>query len=310
MSQYINQVGYGLTSALPVLAPYPIKANRIPTTADNGYPVGQIWIYSAGSAAYILVSVVSNVALWQLVAPAGGGSFSTLTSTGATTLATTGASVNTFGNTTGATSLSLRVGTGNFSLDGVAASTYSIGASTVGGNITIGGTAQTGAITLGSSSASQTVNIGTGTGTSTIDIGTNAGGQAIIQIGNTAATSALLLEAGSTGGIGISAGGNVLMTPGTVSAAAYAATVQANVGQVTLTGQVLASGASQVLTITNGFISATSPVFVTVSNLGSNDAQLTVQRVQPKAGSLEVTVKNNGAAALNGNIHVTFWAIA
>ena len=41
------------------------------------------------------------------------------------------------------------VGSGNFVLDGVAASTYSIGASTTTGTIFIGGTAQTGSITLG-----------------------------------------------------------------------------------------------------------------------------------------------------------------
>ncbi|MDQ7780261.1 MAG: hypothetical protein RDV41_11240, partial [Planctomycetota bacterium] len=88
----------------------------------------------------------------------------------------TGASAKTItmGNTTLATSLALRTGTGNFSLDGVAGSTYAIGASTTTGTITIGGTAQTGAITLGSSTGAGIVNIGTGAGGETINIDNNA----------------------------------------------------------------------------------------------------------------------------------------
>ncbi len=112
------------------------------------------------------------------------------------------------GSTTGTASLTLRVGTGNFSLDGVTASTYSIAASTTTGTIGIGGTAQTGAITLGSSSAAQIINVGTGTGATTINIGTGAtSGKAInigtgavnnsIGIGTVTGTSSLTLRAGS-----------------------------------------------------------------------------------------------------------------
>ena len=57
------------------------------------------------------------------------------------------------------------------------------------------------------------------------------------------------------------------------------------------------------------FSLASTPILLTVDNLGSNDAQLTVQRIQLQAGSFLVTVKNNGAAALNGDIHVTFWLL-
>ena len=213
---------YGFPTPLNNQALPPIVSLRTPTTTDYA-PIGQVWIYTTGNAAYILVSIVSNVAQWNLLEAGGSsGSFSTLTSTGATTLATTGASVNTFGNTIGATSVTISAG---------------------------------------------------------------------------------------TGGIVLSSAGNVKMAPGTVSNASYAATLSTQVGQVTLTGQTLASASTQVLTITNTLCTTSSPLFVSVDNLGTNDAQLTITRVEPKAGSFEVTVKNNGAAALNGDIHVNFWLL-
>ena len=50
-------------------------------------------------------------------------------------------------------------------------------------------------------------------------------------------------------------------------------------------------------------------MLVTASNLGANDAQMTVTRVVPALGSLTVTVKNNGAAALNGDVNLNFWVV-
>ena len=180
MAQFINKVGYGLSEALPNLAPMPIQARRVPTTADKGYLLGQLWINKATNAAYILTAVVANVATWVNIAVAAGAAFTTLTSTGATTLATTGASVNTFGNTTGATSLALRVGTGNFLLDGAPTSTLTFGTSLTSGTITIGGTAQTGTITLGSSTGIQTVAIGAGsTASKTVSIASGTAGNTV-----------------------------------------------------------------------------------------------------------------------------------
>jgi hypothetical protein len=57
---------------------------------------------------------------------------------------------------------------GNFTLNGAAASNYSIGAATTSGTITIGGTAQTGGINLGTGTGGQSINIG-GTG-STVSV--------------------------------------------------------------------------------------------------------------------------------------------
>jgi hypothetical protein len=118
------------------------------------------------------------------------------------------------GNVTGTSSITEKVGTGNYSLDGVGASTYSIGASTVAGTITIGGTAGTGAMIFGSSSATQNVRIGDGAGAVNLFLGnnTNNGSNASIFNGtgantinmlngaNIAAQSFNLLSGGSSGG--------------------------------------------------------------------------------------------------------------
>ncbi len=90
-----------------------------------------------------------------------------------TTNINTGSSASTvnIGNVTSTSGIAMLVGSGNFSLNGVAGSTYAIGAATTTGTITIGGTAQsTGTITLGSSSATSTVAIAAGAGTNTVSI--------------------------------------------------------------------------------------------------------------------------------------------
>ncbi len=90
------------------------------------------------------------------------------------------------GSTSGASSLTESVGTGNYVLNGVGGSTYTIAAATTTGTITIGGTAQTGAITLGSSSGAQTLNLGTGAGLSTVNIANGAAAN-VVNINNGAA---------------------------------------------------------------------------------------------------------------------------
>ena len=76
----------------------------------------------------------------------------------------------TLGNKTGASAVVIDVGTGDFVLDGVGASTYTVGATTTTGTVTIGGTAQTGTMTLGDSSGTNTVQIGSGEGATTVAI--------------------------------------------------------------------------------------------------------------------------------------------
>lgn len=114
------------------------------------------------------------------------------------------------GNTTGSSAMVLRVGTGNFSLDGVGASTYAVGASTTTGTMVLGGTAQTGAITLGSSSGTNVVNVGTGSGATTVNVASGAtnakavniatGAVAnVVAIGSTSGAASLTLNSGSAG---------------------------------------------------------------------------------------------------------------
>ena len=40
----------------------PVVAKRAPLTTDNGYNLGQIWVYPATSTIYMLSSVIAGVA--------------------------------------------------------------------------------------------------------------------------------------------------------------------------------------------------------------------------------------------------------
>ncbi len=123
------------------------------------------------------------------------------------TVSNTGRTI-TIGNVTGATGIVERIGTGNFSLDGVAASTYAIGASTVGGTITIGGTGQTGTMTLGSSSGTNIIAIGAGAGATDLQLVNNQVGGSV-EIGSAMTTGTI-----SIGGTGLQTG-TVSIAPGT-----------------------------------------------------------------------------------------------
>ncbi len=101
--------------------------------------------------------------------------------------------VVTIGSVTGAASMSLLVGTGNFALNGAATSTYTVGAATTTGTITIGGTAQTGTITLGSSSGTNIVAVGAGTGATTVDIAGGAGSAKVVNVATGAVANVLTL---------------------------------------------------------------------------------------------------------------------
>ncbi|HET9850865.1 MAG TPA: hypothetical protein VFP35_04570, partial [Candidatus Saccharimonadales bacterium] len=91
------------------------------------------------------------------------------------------------GNTTGTSGIAMHVASGNFTLDGVGDSNYTLGASTVGGNITIGGSAQTGSINIGNGNANQTLTFGTNA----------SAGNKTVTVGSTTGSSSLTLNAGS-----------------------------------------------------------------------------------------------------------------
>jgi hypothetical protein len=84
------------------------------------------------------------------------------------------------------------------------------------------------------------------------------------------------------------------------------AVISAFIGSATFTGFTTAAAGTQIFTITNAIVTAASGIIVTASNTGANVAQMTVIRVNPGAGSFGVTLLNNGAAALNGNVIISF----
>jgi hypothetical protein len=188
-------------------------------------------------------------------------------------------------------------------------------------------TAQTINIANGASGANSTVNLLSGAGSAgtqtfnvlatgatragVINLGTGAAAH-VLTIGSTTASATTTIQAGGTaaGAITLAAAGNVSVTPGTVSAAADAATLSTQVGVVTLTGRTYASASTTTITITNTIVTAASAILLSVSTLGANDAQLTVTRITPGAGSFTVQVKNNGAASVNGNVIITYWVLA
>jgi len=103
-----------------------------------------------------------------------------------------------------------------------------------------------------------------------------------------------------------SATGNIKLTPGTVAGAGAALALNAKVGASTHTGIITASGAQETFTITNNEVSATSSIIVTVSNVGANDCRLSLEQVKPAAGTFEVMTQNNGGAACNGNVIISW----
>lgn len=147
------------------------------------------------------------------------------------------------------------------------------------------------------------------TGSSVNITATEAVADAIVLNSSNAAGGIDLLTGGGEITIG-AVGGNVTMLPGTQSAAGTSLTLSARVGVATFTGQTTAAGSTITLTITNSALGAGGGIFCTVSNKGSNDAQMSLTRVNTEtAGTLIVQARNNGAAALNGDIIVTFWII-
>ena len=78
-----------------------------------------------------------------------------------------------------------------------------------------------------------------------------------------------------------------------------------NRSAATFTDFTTAAGASQVFIITNAWIVEGAQVLVTASNGGTNDAQMTVARVKTSDGSVAITLKNIGAAALNGDVVIS-----
>lgn len=155
-----NNIAYGISQPLQLLAPAPINATRIPNTKDVNYDAGQLWVDSLTFAPYILGGYNSSgVPQWLLLQSGGGaGTFSTLTVT-----------------------------PGPIALTATAAGGFTLNTGTQ--VLTLGAAADTGTITLGQSTAGQNINIGSGV---------NAGAQIIsIADGNSAANSTVYILNGN-----------------------------------------------------------------------------------------------------------------
>lgn len=99
-----------------------VVAKRAPTSSDDIFPIGQIWIDTVGFDSYILVGFDSSGTPQWNNTSGGGGSFSTLTVTGNSTLGSSGVSNQIIGNTTAGSSSSINGG----DVSGVSVNTGSV----------------------------------------------------------------------------------------------------------------------------------------------------------------------------------------
>lgn len=285
-----SKVDYGLTNALQSIPPQPIIAHRAPTSADKA-ELGTLWIEPTDTSgdivngSWVLTSIIGNAAFWSDMS-GGTGVFTALTvNPGPTNLSTVGNGAVTIGNVSNTQPITISVGSGNFALNGN------------GHTINLGTDNAANTTTLGSTNTSSNTTVQAGT--SSVALSTTGNGS-------------ITLTSASGGAIALSSGGNVSMVPATTTVASptNTATINHRVGSATFTGFTTANGAAQVFNINCTFTSTTAVIFVSVSNEGSNDAQMTITRVNRASNSqFQVTLFNNGSAALNGNITINFWII-
>jgi len=154
-----------------------------------------------------------------------------------------------------------------------------------------------GVISIGNDAVAQNMNFGTGAAAREI------------QIGNATGATEVEITGGSAGITLTPTLGIMTAAPLEASVAGVALTASGNLCSCTFTGQTTASAASQVFTVTNTLAPTSSVIFASASNFGANDAQMTVTRIEPTAGTIEFTLTNYGAAALNGNVIIAYWII-
>jgi len=248
------------------------------------------------------------------------GAFTLQTGTGAISLgADAVAKTVTVGTTTGAGATTIQSGSGNTAVTSTGAilldSAGVLEINSSGGAISIGNDVIAQAVNV-ATGGDRTVIIGSGTGVNTVTVECGTGGANFgttanahtTTLGSTTTTSTTVINAG-TGGLSFVAAGDIDPNPATVSGAGAALTLNAKFGVCTHTGITTAVGAQQTFTITNSEVSATSAIFVTVNNIGSNDCRLTLERVKPAAGSFTVDTQNNGGAICNGSVYIAFWVL-
>jgi len=188
----------------------------------------------------------------------GAGSFTTLTSTGATTLATTGASVNTFGNTAPTTSVLIQGGSGGVTINSDV------------GNIAIGSDATAANLSFGNGSAAKSIIIGNPQNNTGVTIQAGNGGLVQIQALNAPVS---ILTVGNvftvnTSGGSISLTGNTTLN-GNLSLATLGNKISIATGLGAGSVGTFTLGGSATTLVNNSTVTGTSLIFLQVATLGT-----------------------------------------
>lgn len=267
---------------------------------------------------------------------------SDITVTGADlTLESVGASVILQSDEAVVNAVDIIASAGGFSLNGILGSNIVVtGASadlslkSVGGSVLVDGSeAAVDAVTIISSVVGGGIDIDANTGGLTVDSAgvmsfdsvddsnitvtgagkdltvNSVGGSVLVSSDEAAATAVRIVASDVAGGISIEGDGLTTMERNSQNIASPAVIATSNYNHCSFlcTGFTTAAAASETFTITNSLAVVDSSFLSGCTNAGANNAQMTITRILPQAGSFIVTVKNNGAAALNGNIRLSFW---
>ncbi len=204
----------------------------------------------------------------------------------------TGKALVTIGNSSGASALTLKAGSGNVTISGAAATAYTVGDANTTGNITIGRSTDTNAIAIGSADTADAK-----TQTVTIAAGSPAGsGKALVTIGNTNGASAVTIKAG-TGDVTITGAAATNYTVGAIST-----TGKITVGRSTATNTIevgnadIATGNTQTIKVGAGAAAGSGNVIVDIATGATGSNTVTIGNVY---GATGITLKCAG-----GNITI------
>lgn len=130
--------GYGIETPLPDIFPTPIKAQRAPTAADTGYPIGQMWVDQPSDDVYVLTTVTAGAATWA-ISSTGTSVLDTLTPDTGTSpvVPTAGHTISVLGGDTTTVTGGLNTITINASDSGYPITPFVVGAATTAGYATV-----------------------------------------------------------------------------------------------------------------------------------------------------------------------------
>lgn len=285
MSSPIQNVGYGLTNALQGLAPQPVLSTRNPLTTDKGFEKGTLWDNTATNQIWVLSNVVNSAAIWVPFSQ----------QVGATS--TTPLSVNAYAS--GTTAAATASATVNARYGQVAVLNVPALLAAGGGTLAL-----TVSNTFFTTSTSSVI-----ANTSILDASGNHAAMAIYGTIISAGQATFLL---TNFGAGVPGANDIVYLNFQVPLQPALATTAANItmnttnGMFSVTGKVTAGGATFSTVLTNSYITATSPLLVSVANLNAsgNNAFVEVYSVVQAAGTATITIRNNSATALGAGDNV------